>query len=144
MERIYLDYNGFQRGFDDPSQVRIQLEALACQEIFNRAERDEIEMIWSFLHEDESWLCPFPERQIEAARLATLCRVRVGPEQRIYDLAQGYVQQTTMSAKDAIHFACAVYIGADVFLSCDDKLLKQAARLGLAISVLNPVDFIRR
>lgn len=31
MEIVYLDYNGFQRGFDDPSQTRIQMEALACQ-----------------------------------------------------------------------------------------------------------------
>ena len=30
---VYLDYNCFQRGFDDPAQVRIQMEALACQEV---------------------------------------------------------------------------------------------------------------
>jgi len=144
MLRIYLDYNGFQRGFDDPNQVRIQIEALACQEIFNRAERGEIELVWSFMHQDESLLCPFPDRQLEALRLATLCRARAGPEQAIYNLAQSYIQQSALSAKDAIHLACAIYVGADVFLTCDDKLLKQAIRLGIAIGVLNPVDFIRQ
>jgi predicted nucleic acid-binding protein len=144
MIRIYLDYNGFQRGFDDPNQVRIQIEALACQDIFNRAERGEVEMVWSFMHQDESLLCPFPDRQLEAFRLATLCRVRIGPEQAIYNLAQSYVQQSALSAKDAIHLACAIHVGADVFLTCDDKLLKQAMRLGITISVLNPVDFIRQ
>ncbi len=39
MELIYLDYNCFQRGFDDPRQMRIQMEALACQEVFLKAER---------------------------------------------------------------------------------------------------------
>ena len=39
---VYLDYNCFQRGFDDPAQVRIQMEALACQEVFARAARSEI------------------------------------------------------------------------------------------------------
>jgi hypothetical protein len=38
MDLIYLDYNCFQRGFDDPRQIRMQMEALACQEIFTRAE----------------------------------------------------------------------------------------------------------
>jgi hypothetical protein len=90
MLRVYLDYNGFQRGFDDPHQVRIQIESLACQEIFNRAERGQIELVWSFMHQDESLLRPFPDRQLEAFRLATLCRVRVGPEQAIYEMAQSY------------------------------------------------------
>src|SRR5947209_15286237 len=113
MRRIYLDYNGFQRGVDDPNQARIQLEAIACQEVFNRAERGEVEMIWSFMHQDESLLCPFPDRQLEAFRLATLCRVRIGPEEAIYNLAQSYVQQRALSAKDAIHLACAICVGAD-------------------------------
>jgi|GEM_PF-5964085 len=34
MGLVYLDCNCFQRGFDDPGQVKIQMEALACQEIF--------------------------------------------------------------------------------------------------------------
>jgi hypothetical protein len=42
MDLIYLDYNCFQRGFDDFRQIRIQMEALACQEIFVKAERDEV------------------------------------------------------------------------------------------------------
>jgi hypothetical protein len=29
MDLIYLDYDCFQRGFDDPRQIKIQLEALA-------------------------------------------------------------------------------------------------------------------
>lgn len=40
MDLIYLDYNCFQGIFDNSSQIRIQLEALACQEmeLFNWAE----------------------------------------------------------------------------------------------------------
>lgn len=40
MDLVYLDYNCFQRGFDDPRQARIRMEALACQEIFEQAEAD--------------------------------------------------------------------------------------------------------
>jgi hypothetical protein len=38
---VYLDYNCFQRGFHDPAHVRIQMEALACQEVFARSARSE-------------------------------------------------------------------------------------------------------
>jgi hypothetical protein len=65
MELMYLDYNCFQRGFDDSRQVKIHLEALACQEVFARAERKEVNLAWSFMHEDENALCPFIESKIE-------------------------------------------------------------------------------
>lgn len=54
MELLYLDYNCFQRGFDDPRQVRIQMEALACQEVFEMTERQKVQLVWSFMYEDES------------------------------------------------------------------------------------------
>ena len=56
MDLIYLDYNCFQRRFDDPSQIKIQLEAMACEEIFLRAEIEEVKLAWSFMHEDETLL----------------------------------------------------------------------------------------
>ena len=62
MSLIYLDYNCFQRGFDDRRQIKIQLEAFACAEIFTRAETRKIDLVWSFMHEDENTLCPFIER----------------------------------------------------------------------------------
>ena len=33
MDLLYLDYNCFQRGFDDARQVRVQMEALASTEV---------------------------------------------------------------------------------------------------------------
>ncbi len=44
---IYLDYNCFQRGFDDLRQTRIKIEALACQEIFTQAEANNIKLVLS-------------------------------------------------------------------------------------------------
>jgi predicted nucleic acid-binding protein len=143
MDLIYLDHNCFQRGFDDPRQIRIQMEALACQEIFLRAERDRIGLVWSFMHQDETILCPFPERKYEVLRLNTLCKVRIGPDEEIHKLALSFQKERRLSAKDAIHLACAFYSKADFFLTCDDQLMKQAKQLKLAIRVMNPVDYIR-
>jgi len=144
VDLVYLDYNCFQRGFDDPRQVRVQIEALACQEIFTRAEQDTIRLIWSFMHEDETLLCPMPARKYEAFRLATLCKVRLGPETEVYKLARTLQKTANLSAKDAVHLACAVHSRADFFLTCDDRLLKPAKRLALEVEVLNPVDYIRK
>jgi predicted nucleic acid-binding protein len=143
MDIIYLDYNCFQRGFDDPSQIKIQMEALACQEVFNRAERREIRLVWSFMHQDETLLCPFPERKIEVLRLASLCQERLRPSEDVYRLAKALQSEANLWAKDAIHLACAVYSGAKLFLTCDDRLAKQARRLTLAFAVMNPIEFIR-
>ena len=143
MDLIYLDYNCFQRGFDDPQQIRIRMEALACQEIFVRAEEGEVRLVWSFMHEDETLLCPFPERKYEIFRLATLCKVRVGPGEEIYKLAKSFEKEEGLSAKDAVHLACASHAGANFFLTCDDILIRRAERLKLEMKILNPVDYIR-
>jgi hypothetical protein len=143
MALLYLDYNCFQRSFDDPQQVRIHMEALACQEIFAHAEAGQVQLIWSFMHEDEMSFCPFPERKYAILRLATLCRLRVGPEEDIRTLAHSFQQHTGLAAKDALHLACAAFGGAAVFLSCDDDLIRKTKTLDLKFTVMNPIDYIR-
>ena len=119
------------------------MEAIACQEIFIRAEKNEVQLVWSFMHEDETNICPFPERKYEVLRLAVICKVRLGPEEEIYKLAKQYQRKGKVSSKDSIHLACASKIKANFFLTCDDNLIKQAKRLKLAIKIMNPVDYIR-
>jgi len=120
------------------------MEALACEEIFARVEDEAIELTWSFMHEDETRLCPFPERKEAILRLAALCKIRIGPYEEIRELARSFQQKCGLSAKDAIHLACADYANADVFLTCDDNLIKQARRLKLSMKIVNPIDYVRR
>ncbi len=113
------------------------------EEIFARAERDEVRLVWSFMHEDENIFCPFMERKLEAFRLCGLCRVRIGPEEEIYKLAEDFQQKAKLSPKDAIHLACACYTQAKFFLTCGDELIRHAKRLNLDIKAMNPVEYIR-
>ena len=62
----------------------------------------------------------------------------------IYQLAQRFNQEGGLSAKDALHLGCAISGRANVFLSCDDKLIKKARQLNLEIGLMNPVDYIRQ
>ncbi len=144
MDLIYLDYNCFQRGFDDQCQIKIKMEALACQEIFYRAERKELHLVWSFMHEDETILCPFIERKIEVFRLSNLCEIKVGTNEEIYNCAKSFQTQSNLSAKDAVHLACASYTKTRFFISCDGELINCARRLSLDIKIINPVDYILR
>ena len=144
MDLIYLDYNCFQRGFDDLTQTRIKMEAVACQEIFIQAEANKITLVWSFMHQDETLLCPFPQRKYAVLNMASICQIKVPPNVEIVELAKSLQQQTKVSAKDAIHVAAAESVKANFFLTCDDNLMKQALKLNLRTVIINSIDYIRR
>jgi len=141
MDLIYLDYNCFQRGFDDHEQIRIQMEALACQEIFWRAERKQIKLVWAFIHEDENEHCPFFERKLEVKRLSRICE-ELPWSQDIQKKAHDIQQKTKIQSKDALHFASALHIKAGYFITCDDRLMRQAQKVG-GLQVMNPTDYLR-
>lgn len=143
MQIVYLDYNCFQRPFDNPLDTRIQIEALVCVEILRRTEAGEIELVWSFMHDDEARVCPFPERKAETIRLAELCKIRQGPTDTIRRDAAAFVTEQRLSPKDALHLAAAIAAGANCLLTCDDTFLLRARRANLGIALLNPVDYIR-
>ncbi|MFH1436618.1 MAG: PIN domain-containing protein [Pseudomonadota bacterium] len=144
MDLIYFDYNCFQRNFDDPRQIRIQLEALACQQVFLLAEEEKVRLIWSFMHEDETALCPFPDRKYAVLLLASLCTLRVEPLAKIKEKADFIYKKGGFSAKDALHLACALHAEADFFLTCDDDIVRKAEKSDMKMAVVNPVDYIRK
>ncbi|MGA2052614.1 MAG: hypothetical protein ABSH19_04810 [Opitutales bacterium] len=94
------------------------------------------------MHDDETALCPFRARRQGALRLAKLCPVRVAPRDAIRLQALDFQLQAHLSAKGAIHLTCAVFAKAQVFLTCDDSFRKRAARLKLALRLLNPFDYV--
>ncbi len=95
------------------------MEALACEWIFEQAQLECLTLAWSFMHDD---VCPFLERQLEALRLAELCTIKIAPETEIYNRAKAFHKTANLSPKDAIHVACAEFIKADYFVTCDDKI----------------------
>ncbi len=140
---VYLDENCFQRGFDDQTQPRIKMEAIACQDIIQRSEAGELDLVWSFMHLDETLQCPFPERKVAILRLSAICKIRIGPADDIYHLAVKFQNENGLSAKDALHLSCALYAKSAVFLTCDTKIIKRIKRLE-NIEIMNPIDYIRK
>lgn len=139
---LYLDYNCFQRSFDDQKQTRIRLEAVACEAIFAKAEQGKVELAWSFMHEDENAECPYLDRKSEVLRLSELCKVKIGPDLKIKKLALELQVSKKLGAKDALHVASAIHCHADIFLTCDDGLeRKTGEKLGKLV-VMNPAKFV--
>lgn len=77
--------------------------------------------------------CPFPERKYEVLRLSALCKVRIGPEDKIDKTATAFQKRVGLSTRDA-----------NAFLTCDDRLIRRSERLELGIMVMNPVDYVRQ
>ena len=77
--------------------------------------------------------CPFPERKYEVLRLSALCKVRIGPEDKINKIATAFQKRVGLSTRDA-----------NAFLTCDDRLIRRSERLELGIMVMNPVDYVRQ
>ncbi len=107
-----------------------------------QAEHKKLILIWSFMHQDETLACPFPDRAFEAVRLSKLCEIIVAPEDSIYETAKGFLERAGLSAKDALHVACAQWAHSNYVLTCDDRLIKQCSRLNLNFHVMNPVEYI--
>jgi len=143
IDLIYLDYNCFQRQFDDRSQVRIALEARICRDIFEKAEQGIVNLVWSFMHQDEALLCPYIDRKYATLYLAQLCKVKISPDLKVYDFAKQICTEGRFSQKDAIHLACAIISNANFFVTCDDNLLKNAHKIESRTISLNPVDYFR-
>ena len=53
------------------------------------------------------------------------------------------IDRLAWSAVDAAHVACAEAAACDRFLTCDDEVVRKAARLSLRLRVLNPLTYLQ-
>ena len=72
-----------------------------------------------------------------------MCRVDVAPTEEVRTLAKT-IEAAGLSAKDSVHVAAASWAKAEVFLTCDDGIIRKAGRLPIAIVVMNPVQYVMK
>ena len=111
LKRLYLDICTLCRPFDDQSQMRIRLETNAYYLILQALQDARYTMVVSPVH------------FVAAARARS-----EGLRARKFGLA------------DAAHVAFAEAT-TDVFISCDDRLVKKCRREKVAVTTMNPVEF---
>jgi len=147
MAKLYLDLNIYNRPFDDQRQGRIRLETSAILILFTALESGQHEGYWSFVLDYENSRNPMVDRAAIIQRLAQVCGHTIAPSENIRELAHRLAQVSSITALDALHLACANIGHCDYFITCDDRLIKQAQQLlqsgHIQVKAINPVDFVQ-
>lgn len=138
--RVYLDNCAFNRPFDDQLQIRIRLESDAKLYLQAKIKQHQIDLIWSYILDFENEQNPFEERQRAIAKWKVRAVIDIEETSSLLATADTLVQ-IGLSAKDALHVACAIEGQADYFVTTDDKLIKKLATFR-AIKAINPVDLV--
>jgi predicted nucleic acid-binding protein len=141
--RIYLDNCCLNRPFDDCTQVRVALEAEAVSAILRLCETGGVTLITSDVLEFEAGQTPPGPRKtwLETVLLAASEYV---PMSANIDVRAAELEARGLKNIDAIHVASAEAAQADVFCTCDDRLLRVArTQTDLRTRVVSPLELIQ-
>ncbi len=140
---VYLDVCVLNRPFDDQSQMRIRLESAAVQLILANIRSQSLQMVISPVHTLEVAAIPDTARRTSLQALlrdfgATVEVNTVSAQERAIILhTQG------MGVADAAHIAYSEAMKTD-FITVDDRLLRQCARIGIQIWTGTPIAYCEK
>jgi hypothetical protein len=139
--RLYIDLSCFNRPFDNQSQERIRHETEAVLAILRRISDGNDTLLWSWALTFENSKHPKPDRRDEIAlwerRSEKTVNLSSFLEDRIREIAKKGIHPL-----DAAHLASAVIGGAEVFVTCDDMILRRSSRLAVPLRILDPVAYL--
>ena len=138
--KIFLDNYCFARPYDDQSSLVVQLETEAKLYVQELILQGKVELLWSFVLDYENSANPFEEVRKRINRWQMLASADCNLSDEITIITMELMGRS-LRQKDAAHIACAIHLGADYFLTTDKKILNKHIN---KITVLNPIDFIRR
>jgi len=138
--RVYLDNCCFNRPYDVQNNLLVLLETEAKLFIQSLILIGELELVWSFVLDYENNENPFDERKKSIASWKSRSITDCDLCDMIADAAKEFMR-VGLRQKDASHIACAIKGGADYFITTDKKILNKSV---IGITLINPVDFVRR
>lgn len=143
--RVYLDTCSLNRPFDDQTQLRIRLEAEAILWVLKQVDLGRFILCGSDVLHFENQNNPDLGKQAKVGELLKRRREYAKITSHIEERAK-QLERESMQPLDALHMASAESLRADVLLTCDDKFIKAARRLGekIQVKVMNPVEFVAR
>lgn len=139
--RIYLDVSCLNRPFDDQRQLRVRQESAAVLRIIDVIDEGRWEQVSSRMAEIECQAMPDPARRRRVMSLLPQGIMDLSPA--VFQRARELVE-LGWAAADGVHVAAAETLAADVFLTCDDRLLKRCTRLAAVLHtrVANPLTWL--
>ena len=139
--KLYIDTSVYNRPFDDQTQPRIWLETLSLGLILQLVQSGEATLVSSSVLEFENSRNPLPLRREWMERCLSLATEYERIDEAIRDRAREFEKQG-VPAIDALHVATAESANVDIFLACDDRLLKKGKQF--KVKLMNPVDFVQK
>jgi len=130
---LYLDICCLKRPFDDQVQPRVRLETEAVLGLLAE-DPSRVTFVRSVAHDLENDQNPLAWRA-ERVRGWFAERPLAKPEAGPLQVRTAELMRRGLRGFDALHLACAETAGADVFVTCDNRLLAVAQRLGPALKV---------
>ncbi len=140
MKKIYLDVCTLCRPFDDQNYLRIRMETDANYLIMDRIQKKQYEMIISPVHHSE--VNSINDLYEKYQLLALFEKYSKMPKINLPEAKNRTIElnRKKFGLADAAHISFAEQ-SADVFISCDDKLIKKCRKESFKIKVYNPIEF---
>lgn len=143
MDKIYLDVCCLNRPFDDWTQERVRLEGEAILSIIERINLGNLKLLSSEAIAVEL------ERLRNLSKKENILKILSVAEDIIeidddVEFRSQQLEQLGFGLYDSYHLACAEAGKVDIFLSTDDRLLKNAVRHQniLNVTANNPVIWL--
>jgi len=131
--KLYLDMCCLKRPFDDQTQPRIRIETEAVLGLLAES-ASRLTLVRSVAHDLENDQNPLAWRA-ERVRAWLAERPVLEPQGEALQRRTAELMASGVRGFDALHLACGELAGVEVFVTCDDRLVATAQRLGASIKV---------
>jgi predicted nucleic acid-binding protein len=128
----------FNRPYDDQTQPRIRIETEAKIVIQQKIKNAECELLWSSILDFECVKNPFVEHQLAILNWRNIASDMVMVDDPVLKHATNLITYG-IGKYDALHVACSIAGGAEVFVTTDDRLLKRL-RVADGVVAMLPQD----
>jgi hypothetical protein len=143
MDKIYLDVCCLNRPFDDWTQERVRLEGEAILSIIERINLGNLKLVSSEAIAVELEKLRNLSKKENILKILRVAKDIIKIDDDVEFRSQ-QLEQLGFGLYDSYHLACAEAGKVDIFLSTDDRLLKNAVRHQniLHVAVSNPVIWL--
>lgn len=139
--KLYLDVCTICRPYDDQRLMRVRLETDAVHLILSKIRDGTYQAVASRVHTLEvSAISNFAER-IELLTLLARFQSDVAVDKAQAAKRAEQLHSSGFGLADSAHLAYAE-VTADVFITCDDKLIKKSRKEDVRVPVCNPIEFV--
>jgi predicted nucleic acid-binding protein len=123
--KIYLDNSFLNRPFDDLSFAQNRLEAEILDVVIGLVDKGNLQLVNSDVIEYENSLNPFPDRKEFVDSVVGRASQYLGFSDDIQKKARKLENELKLKPLDALHVASAVASQVDLFITCDQELVKK-------------------